>query len=98
MRALSLSIRCILFASRHRSGIFHRPASTRRAMSAPNRIDLCGTADVAPGTAIRVEAGDLALAGFNLDGGVCVTDDACTPGPGPLSGGFIEGDRVGCTF
>jgi nitrite reductase/ring-hydroxylating ferredoxin subunit len=67
-------------------------------MSAPNRIDLCGTAEVAPGTAIRVEAGERALAVFNLDGEFYVTDDACTHGPGLLSEGFIEGDVIECNF
>jgi nitrite reductase/ring-hydroxylating ferredoxin subunit len=67
-------------------------------MAAPTRIDLCGTADVAPGTAIRVEAGDLVLAVFNLDGEFFVTDDHCTHGPGLLSEGFVEGDVVECNF
>ena len=58
------------------------------------RIDLCSTAEVAPGTALRVESGGLALAVFNLDGEFYVTDDACTHGPGLLSEGFIEGEVV----
>jgi nitrite reductase/ring-hydroxylating ferredoxin subunit len=66
-------------------------------MSAP-RIDLCGTADVAPGCALKVETAGLALAVFNLDGEFYVTDDACTHGPGMLSEGFIEGDVVECNF
>ena len=62
------------------------------------RIDLCGTAEVAPGTPLRVETGGLALAVFNLDGEFFVTDDQCTHGPGLLSEGFIEGDVVECNF
>jgi nitrite reductase/ring-hydroxylating ferredoxin subunit len=62
------------------------------------RIDLCSTAEVAPGTALRVESGGLALAVFNLDGEFYVTDDACTHGPGLLSEGFIEGEVVECNF
>jgi nitrite reductase/ring-hydroxylating ferredoxin subunit len=31
------------------------------------RIDLCGTAEVEPGNAIKVETGDLALAVFNIE-------------------------------
>jgi biphenyl 2,3-dioxygenase ferredoxin component len=62
------------------------------------RIDLCSTAEVAPGTAIRVESGGLALAVYNVDGEFFVTDDACTHGPGLLSEGFIEGDVVECNF
>jgi nitrite reductase/ring-hydroxylating ferredoxin subunit len=62
------------------------------------RIDLCSTAEVAPGTAIRVESDGLALAVYNVDGEFFVTDDACTHGPGLLSEGFIEGDVVECNF
>jgi nitrite reductase/ring-hydroxylating ferredoxin subunit len=63
-----------------------------------DRIDLCSTAVVAPGTALRVESGGLALAVFNVAGEFFVTDDACTHGPGLLSEGFIEGDVVECNF
>lgn len=63
-----------------------------------DRIDLCSTADVAPGNAIKVEAGDLALAVYNIDGEFFVTDDACTHGPGSLSEGYIDGDVVECNF
>ncbi len=67
-------------------------------MSDTLRLDLCGTADVAPGTAIRVEAGGLVLAVFNVDGEFFVTDDACTHGPGSLSEGFLEGNVIECNF
>ena len=67
-------------------------------MSAAARIDLCGAEEVAPGTALKVETGDLSLAVFNVDGELYVTDDACTHGPGSLSEGFIEGDVVECPF
>ena len=63
-----------------------------------NRIDLCSTADVAPGGALKVETGDLALAVFNVDGEFYVTDDLCTHGPGSLSEGYIEDDVVECNF
>jgi nitrite reductase/ring-hydroxylating ferredoxin subunit len=63
-----------------------------------DRIDLCSTADVAPGNALRVEAGDLTLSVFNVDGEFFVTDDACTHGPGSLSEGYIDGDVVECNF
>ena len=62
------------------------------------RIDLCSTADVAPGSALKVETAGLSVAVFNLDGEFYVTDDACTHGPGMLSEGFIEGDVVECNF
>ena len=64
----------------------------------PNRIDLCSTAEVAPGTALKVETGELVLAVFNVDGDFFVTDDMCTHGPGSLSEGYIESDVVECNF
>jgi nitrite reductase/ring-hydroxylating ferredoxin subunit len=62
------------------------------------RIDLCSTAEVAPGTAIKVETGDLVLAVYNIDGEYYCTDDLCTHGPGSLSEGYIDGDVVECNF
>jgi len=62
------------------------------------RIDLCSTAEVTPGNALRVETAGLALAVFKVDGEFYVTDDACTHGPGLLSEGFIEGEVVECNF
>jgi nitrite reductase/ring-hydroxylating ferredoxin subunit len=67
-------------------------------MSGGKRIELCGTDDVAPGTALKVEVGDLALAVFNVGGEFFVTDDMCTHGPGSLSEGYIENDVVECNF
>jgi nitrite reductase/ring-hydroxylating ferredoxin subunit len=69
-----------------------------RAVSMPNRIELCSTADVAAGGALRVEAGELMLAVFNVSGAFYVTDDNCTHGPGSLSEGYIEDDVVECNF
>jgi nitrite reductase/ring-hydroxylating ferredoxin subunit len=67
-------------------------------MSAAKRIELCNTGDVAPGTALKVEIGDLALAVFNVGGEFYVIDDCCTHGPGSLSEGYIEDDVVECNF
>ena len=64
----------------------------------PERLDLCSTSDVAPGSALKVEMGDLMLAVFNVDGEFYVTDDLCTHGPGSLSEGYIEDDIVECNF
>jgi nitrite reductase/ring-hydroxylating ferredoxin subunit len=63
-----------------------------------NRLDLCSTTDVAPGSALKVEIGDLILAVFNIEGEFYVTDDTCTHGPGSLSEGYIEDDVVECNF
>jgi nitrite reductase/ring-hydroxylating ferredoxin subunit len=64
----------------------------------PDRLQLCNAADVAVGTALRVEVGGLMLAVFNIEGTFYVTDDNCTHGPGSLSEGLIDGDVVECNF
>ena len=64
----------------------------------PSRIELCKVDDVGAGEVRRVEAAGLTLAVYNLDGDFCVTDDACTHGPGSLSEGFVEGDLIECNF
>jgi len=64
----------------------------------PNRIELCSIADIAAGSALRVETGDLVLAVFNVGGAFYVTDDNCTHGPGSLSEGYIDDDVVECNF
>jgi nitrite reductase/ring-hydroxylating ferredoxin subunit len=65
---------------------------------AAKRIELCSADEVAPGTALKVETGDLILAVFNVGGEFFVTDDMCTHGPGSLSEGYIEDDVVECNF
>jgi nitrite reductase/ring-hydroxylating ferredoxin subunit len=85
--------------------------SYRRALRASNNwhphrtkplmtscLELCSPDDVPEGTALRVEAGTLTLAVFNVAGEFYVTDDNCTHGPGSLSEGYIEGDVVECNF
>jgi biphenyl 2,3-dioxygenase ferredoxin component len=62
------------------------------------RLDLCSADEVAPGSAVKVEAGGLTLAVFNVDGEFFVTDDLCTHGPGSLADGYIDGDVVECNF
>jgi nitrite reductase/ring-hydroxylating ferredoxin subunit len=62
------------------------------------RIKLCSADEVAAGSAVKVETGDLIVAVFNVDGQFYVTDDACTHGPGSLSEGYIEDDVVECNF
>jgi nitrite reductase/ring-hydroxylating ferredoxin subunit len=75
------------------------PNPTARELSAVStRVELCKADQVASGTALRVEAGGLTVAVFNLDGTFYVTDDACTHGPGSLSEGFIDGDVIECNF
>src|SRR3954453_7538581 len=62
------------------------------------RIKLCSADEVAVGTALKVETGDLVLAVFNVDGQFYVIDENCTHGPGSLSEGYIEDDVVECNF
>lgn len=64
----------------------------------PSRIELCKVEDVEAGEVHKVEAGNLILAVYNLQGEFCVTDDACTHGPGSLSEGFVDGDIIECNF
>jgi nitrite reductase/ring-hydroxylating ferredoxin subunit len=61
-------------------------------------VELCTTAEVAPGSAVKVESGERTLAVFNIDDQFYVTDDLCTHGPGSLSEGYIDGDVVECDF
>jgi nitrite reductase/ring-hydroxylating ferredoxin subunit len=70
----------------------------REPSEVPTRVELCKAEEVAVGTALRVEAGGLTVAVFNLDGQFYVTDDACTHGPGSLSEGYIDGDVIECNF
>ena len=66
--------------------------------AAGGKIQLCNTADVDEGSAIRVDKAGLELAVFNLNGAFYVMDDACTHGPGSLSEGFISGETIECDF
>ena len=61
-------------------------------------LELCKTADVDEGAAIKVEKDGLTLAVFNLNGAYYVLDDVCSHGPGSLSEGFISGESVECDF
>ena len=64
----------------------------------PRRVELCKINEVAPGTALKVEAAGLVVAVFNVDGEFYVTDDSCTHGPGSLSEGYVDGDVIECNF
>src|SRR5579885_1901136 len=69
-------------------------------MSDGKRIELCSTAEVAHGSALKVERPDagLTLAVFNVGGEFYVTDDLRTHATGSLSEGYIEDDVVECNF
>ena len=70
----------------------------RGLAASSTRIDLCATKDVALGTVLKVEAGDLTLAVYNVEGVFYVTDDHCTHGPGLLSEGYLDGHIIECDF
>jgi nitrite reductase/ring-hydroxylating ferredoxin subunit len=61
----------------------------------PSRVELCKVADVPIGEVRKVEAGNLTVAVYNLDGEFYVTDNAW---PGEMSEGFVEGDVIECNF
>lgn len=63
------------------------------------RHRLCRLADVAPGSALRVEPEGLPpLAVYNVDGELFVTDDTCTHGQASLADGYLEGDEIECPW
>jgi len=62
------------------------------------KISLCRTEEIAEGSAVKVEHGDLVLAVYNVDGEFFVTDDLCTHGPGSLSEGELYGHIIECNF
>ena len=67
-------------------------------MSYRQRVAVCSTAEVTPGTPLRAVVDSLVLAVYNVDGEFFVTDDACTHGPGSLAEGYQDGDVIECNF
>ena len=61
-------------------------------------LALCKTAEIAPNAALKVEAGGLTLAVFNLNGHFFAMEDSCSHGPGSLSEGYVEGEEIECDF
>jgi nitrite reductase/ring-hydroxylating ferredoxin subunit len=64
----------------------------------PQLVALCPVADVAPGGSLRVLVGSHALAVFNVDGCLHVTDDTCTHGLSSLAEGDLDGRVVTCPW
>ena len=67
-------------------------------MKIESLVMLCEAAQVAPGCALRAEAGGCVYAVFNVEGIYFVTQDECTHGPGSLSEGYVLDDEVECPF
>ena len=66
-------------------------------MPAPNSILLCRAADLAPGSARRVEhPHGPAIAVYNVDGAFYATDDNCTHGLSSLAEGTLDGGMIEC--
>jgi len=61
-------------------------------------VFLCEIGDVPLDEVIQVEAEDLLLAVYNLQGEIFITDDQCTHGPGLLSDGTIDDGKIECDF
>lgn len=59
---------------------------------------VCRAADVAPGTARRVELDGRAIALFNVEGTFHAMEDTCLHAGGPLHEGELEGPIVTCPW
>ncbi|HEX5367216.1 MAG TPA: bifunctional 3-phenylpropionate/cinnamic acid dioxygenase ferredoxin subunit [Acidimicrobiales bacterium] len=60
-------------------------------------VRACARGDVGPGEAVRVEI-EPPVAVFNVDGELLATDDTCTHAQSSLADGYVEGDRVECSW
>ncbi|RIJ16682.1 non-heme iron oxygenase ferredoxin subunit [Henriciella mobilis] len=64
-----------------------------------NKVRLCPVADVKDGEPIGVFLDDLpALAVYNVNGDIFVTDNMCTHGNAMLTDGYQDGGIIECPF
>lgn len=62
-----------------------------------NKVFLIHAADVQPGCAKKIEAGQCELALFNLDGTFYATQNLCTHATASLAeGDIVDGDMIAC--
>ena len=61
-------------------------------------VKVANAADLQPGQAMSVTAGDRRVALFNVGGTCYAIDDTCTHRGGPLSEGALEKDVVTCPW
>ena len=61
-------------------------------------VNVANAADLQPGQAKMVIAGDTRIALFNVDGNFFAIDDTCTHRGGPLSGGECVNRAVTCPW
>jgi nitrite reductase/ring-hydroxylating ferredoxin subunit len=59
---------------------------------------LCKSSDLAPGSILKVERPEGALAVYNLEGTFYATDDRCTHGLSSLSDGEIVDGEIECSM
>ena len=59
-------------------------------------VDVAAVADVAPGTALRVEVDGAPVALVNVDGDIHAVHDTCTHARESLAGGYVDEDRIEC--
>jgi nitrite reductase/ring-hydroxylating ferredoxin subunit len=64
------------------------------AMLVYSRVAKVG--DVAPGSAVQVEIGELSVALFNLDGEFYATEGYCTHAFAALAEGSVNGEQIEC--
>lgn len=63
-------------------------------MSTPYRV--AARSDVAPGTVACVQAGDRAIALYNVEGTFYATDELCSHAEASLCDGWLEGNEITC--
>jgi nitrite reductase/ring-hydroxylating ferredoxin subunit len=61
-------------------------------------IKAAQTADLPPGSSLRIEVLGRRVALFNVDGTYYAIDDECTHRGGPLSEGLVAGGKVTCPW
>ncbi len=59
-------------------------------------VDVAATAEIAPGTSVRVEVDGTPVCLVNLDGEFHALHDTCTHALEGLAGGYIEDGKIEC--
>ena len=66
-------------------------------MAGVERVFLCKTGELAPGSVSRVDRADgPAIAVYNIDGDLYAIEDVCSHDGGELAGGDVHGFEVEC--
>ncbi len=61
-----------------------------------NWVDVCAAGALAPGEHVVVEAGDVSVVVFNLDGEFYALEDMCSHEDARLSEGMVEDHEIVC--